>query len=70
MASLDANKAIIRKVITAINTRNLDALDALFAHDCVFRTRLLRGLDAIKRVIAEEITGFPRPTREDRGHYR
>lgn len=53
VTSLDANKAIIRKLIAAINTRNLDALDELVAYDFAFRTNHIRGLDVIKRAIEE-----------------
>jgi C-1 hydroxylase len=57
--SLEENKAIIRKVIEAINTRSIALLDELIAHDFIYRTHQIRGLDVIKRVVEEEITGFP-----------
>ncbi len=47
--SLEKNKAIIHKAIEALNERNLDALDELYASDCVDHTRQLHGLDAVKR---------------------
>ena len=57
--SLEENKAIIRKVIDAINTRSIALLDELIAHDFIYRRHQMRGLDVLKRVVEEEITGFP-----------
>jgi steroid delta-isomerase-like uncharacterized protein len=57
--SLEKNKAIIRKVIEAINTRNTAVLDELIAHDFIYRTHQIRGLDVIKQVVEEEVAGFP-----------
>ncbi|MCW4037485.1 MAG: ester cyclase [Candidatus Bathyarchaeota archaeon] len=57
--SLEKNKAIIRKVIEAINKRNTAVLDELIAHDFIYRTHQMRGLDVIKQVVEEEVAGFP-----------
>jgi predicted ester cyclase len=34
-------------------------LDGLIAHDFAYQTHQLRGVDVVKRVIEEELTGFP-----------
>jgi predicted ester cyclase len=59
--SLEENKAIIRKMIEAINKQKLALLDELIISDCVYHMNVqpIRGLTALKQVIAEEIKGFP-----------
>jgi steroid delta-isomerase-like uncharacterized protein len=59
--SLEENKAIIRKVIEAINKRNLALLEELIAPDFVYHTdtQQIQGLEVMKQVIEEEINGFP-----------
>jgi predicted ester cyclase len=46
---LEEKKAIVRKAVEALNERNLDALDELYAPDCVDHTRQLHGLKAVKQ---------------------
>ena len=59
--SLEENKAIVRRVIEAVNTRSLASLDELIAADCVYRmnTQKIRGLEVLKQVIEEEYRAFP-----------
>ena len=59
--SLEENKAIICKVIEAVNKQNLALLDELIAPDFVYRTHTqqIQGLEVIKQVIEEESKGFP-----------
>jgi len=59
--SLEENKAIIRKVIEAINKQNIALLDELIASDCVYHMNVqqIQGLEALKQVIEAEIKGFP-----------
>ena len=57
--SLEENKAIVRKVIEAINTRNLALLNELISPDFVYQPHQIQGLDRIKHIIEEEIIGFP-----------
>ena len=47
--SLEENKTLIRKAIGALNERNLDALDELYAFDYVDHSRQLHGLEAVKQ---------------------
>jgi len=59
--SLEENKAIIRKVIEAVNKQNLALLDELIAPDFVYHTHTqqIQGLEVIKQVIEEESKSFP-----------
>jgi len=59
--SLEENKALISKVIEAVNGRNLALLDELIASDFVYHTdtQQIQGLEVMKQVIEEEINGFP-----------
>ena len=57
--SLEENKAIVRRFIEAINTRNLASLNELIASEFIYQPHQLQGLDRIKNIIEEEITGFP-----------
>ena len=59
--SLEENKALISKVIEAVNGRNLTLLDELIASDFVYHTdtQQIQGLEVMKQVIEEEINGFP-----------
>jgi steroid delta-isomerase-like uncharacterized protein len=59
--SLEENKSIVRRVIEAIDRRNLALLDELIAPDFVYHTdtQQIQGLEVMKQVIEEEINGFP-----------
>lgn len=59
--SLEENKAIIRKMIEAVNKQNLALLDELIASDCVYHMNVqqIQGLKALKQVIEEEFKSFP-----------
>ena len=59
--SLEENKTIIRRVIDAINNRNLASLDELIAPDFVYHTPTLQiqGLEAMKQGVLEELQSFP-----------
>jgi len=59
--SLEENKAIIRRVIEAVNKQNLASLDELIAPDFVYHTHTqqIQGLEVLKQVIEDEIKGFP-----------
>lgn len=59
--SLKENKAIIRRLIEAINKRNLTSIDDLIASDFFYhaQTHQIRGLAVIKQVITDEVKGFP-----------
>ena len=59
--SLEENKAIISKMIEAINKQKLALLDELITSDCVYHMNAqpIRGLEALKQVISEEFKGFP-----------
>ena len=59
--TLEENKAVVRKMIEAINDHNLALLDELIISDCVYHTNTqqINGLKDIKQFIEEEIKGFP-----------
>ena len=57
--SLEENKAIIRKVIEAVNKRNLALLDELMAPDFVGHTLQLQGLESYKKLNTMLFNGFP-----------
>jgi steroid delta-isomerase-like uncharacterized protein len=59
--SLEENKDIIRKVIDAINTQNLDSLDELIAPNFAYHTpsQQIKGLDTMKQGVMEELQSFP-----------
>ena len=59
--SLEENKAIVRRVIGAVNTQNPASLDELVASDFVYHmpSQQIRGLDVMKQGVEEEIKGFP-----------
>jgi len=59
--SLEENKAIIRKMIEAVNLQNLASLDELIASDCVYHmnAQQIQGLEVLKRVMEGEFKGFP-----------
>ena len=57
--ALEANKAILRKLIEAINTLNLAGLDELIAPGFSYPTHQIRGLEGMKQVIEAERKGFP-----------
>jgi len=56
---LEENRAIIRKVIEAINKRNLALLDELIAQDFSYPTHQIQGLEVMKQIMEEERKGFP-----------
>ena len=55
------NKLLVRKMVEAINTRNLVALDELMASDLVLHmhAQQTQGWNINKRVIEDEIKAFP-----------
>ncbi len=59
--SLEENKTAVRKMIEAINKRNLTSLDALMAPDFMLHMHAQRaqGRDVSKEVIEDEIKAFP-----------
>ncbi len=59
--SLEENKAIVRKMIEAINKQNLASLDELMAPDFVLHmhAQQMQGLKGNKQVIEDEIKAFP-----------
>lgn len=59
--SLEENKAIVRRLIGAINGRNLALLDDLIAQDFFYHAQphQIQGLDAVRQVIEDEVKGFP-----------
>jgi len=59
--ALEENKAIIRRMIEAINEQNLDLLDHLIATDFVYNMPMqkIQGLDVMKQGVREEISSFP-----------
>ena len=59
--SLEENKAIVRKMVEAINKQNLASLDELMAPDLVLHmhAQQMQGLEVNKQVIEEEIKAFP-----------
>ena len=59
--SLEENKAIIRKVIEAVNKQNLASLDELIAPDFVYHMPMqqIQGLEVMKQGVMEEIQSFP-----------
>ena len=56
--SLEANKAIVRKLVEAANARNLGLMDELMAADFVDPKRQLQGLEAHKQFAATIYKGF------------
>ena len=59
--SLEENRAIVRRLIEAINKRNLALLDDLIAQDFFYHAQPheIQGLDVVKQVIEDEVKGFP-----------
>ena len=59
--SLEENKAIVCKLIDAINERNLAILGDLIAQDfCYYaQSHQIQGLNVIGQVIENEVKGFP-----------
>jgi steroid delta-isomerase-like uncharacterized protein len=58
---LEENKVIVRRLVEAINKRNLDSLDSLMMHNFCYHTQSqnIQGLDVIKQVVKDEVEGFP-----------
>ncbi len=59
--SLEENKAIVRKMIEAINKQNLTSLNELMAPDFVLymHAQKAEGWEVNKQVIEDEIKAFP-----------
>jgi len=57
--SIEENKAIVRKLIEAINKRDADAMDELIALDYVDHALQLRGLESYKQLYTMTLKGFP-----------
>jgi len=49
--SLEENKAIVRKMVEAVNEQNLDSVDAFAAPDYIDRTHNLRGPEEVKKFL-------------------
>jgi len=56
--SLEENKAIIRRLIEAVNTQDLSSVEDLVAPDYVDHTRQLRGREALKQFATMVIKTF------------
>ncbi|UCB60545.1 MAG: ester cyclase, partial [Candidatus Bathyarchaeota archaeon] len=58
---LEENKAIVRKMIEAINSQNLTLWDELMAPDFVvhMHAQKIQGLESNKQFIKDEIKAFP-----------
>jgi len=48
--SLEKNKAIVRRLYKAVNTRDLSSIEDFMAPDYVDHTRKIRGLADIKKI--------------------
>jgi C-1 hydroxylase len=57
--SLEKNKAIIRRWFDALNEKDLTILDEIASPDYFDRTRQLRGLENIKKLINIVLKAFP-----------
>jgi len=57
--SLEENKAVLRKVMEALNERNWDALDEYVATDYVDRALKVQGLEELKQNRIEVFKSFP-----------
>ena len=59
--SVEENKAIVRKMIEAINKQNLASLNKLMASDFVMHmhAQQMQGLEVNNQVIEDEIKAFP-----------
>jgi predicted SnoaL-like aldol condensation-catalyzing enzyme len=57
--SLEENKAIVRKVVEALNKRDLAVLDELMASDYVDHTNQLRGRENVKQFYTMAFKDFP-----------
>jgi len=60
--SVERNKALVRRLVDAWNTRNLAALDELIAPDCIDHYATAgetRGRDWYKQDLVDFIKGFP-----------
>lgn len=47
--SLEANKAIVRRLFNALNKHNLSLLDEIIAPDYIEHTMELKGLESMKQ---------------------
>ncbi|UCH36922.1 MAG: ester cyclase, partial [Candidatus Bathyarchaeota archaeon] len=57
--SLEANKAIVRKLIKAVNKHDLTALDELIVSDYVNQTMRMASREAFKKALSVQYGGFP-----------
>jgi C-1 hydroxylase len=59
--SFEKNKAVVRKMIEAINSQNLTLWDELMTQDFVVHmdTKKIHGLESNKQFIKDEIRAFP-----------
>ena len=57
--TLEENKAIVRRFIETLNSRNLDELDTLMASDYVHHTLQMRGLENYKKLQSRHFKSFP-----------
>ena len=56
--SLEENKAIIRKMMEAVNERNLDLIDELIAPEYVDHTNHLRGREEVNKFLTTHFKGL------------
>ena len=57
--SLEENKAIIKKMYEALNTRNLAITDEFITPDYIDHTNQVRGPKGVKHFITQLLTSFP-----------
>jgi len=57
--SLEENKAIVRKMVEALNKRDLAVLDKLMALDYVDHTNQVRGREDVKQTYTMAFKDFP-----------
>ncbi len=59
--SLEENKAIVRKMVEAINKQNLASMDELMASDFVLHMheQQMQGWEVNRQVLEDEIKAFP-----------
>ena len=55
---LEENKTVVRKLLEAVNSRNLDLLEEFISEDNVDRTHNLRGLEEIKKFLTMLFKGL------------
>ena len=57
--SLEENKALVRRFISAYNARDLDVFDELVAPDYIDHTHQQQGLDRFRQLFQLAFEGFP-----------